>query len=124
MQRTIQHQCLDFVQRPDHRFDRVSAELLERRDALVTVNDQITIRLMGNSDDDDRSLLCRSSQRRQQLSLSLGMADPQVFMATVQLVKLQFHAVSSPNPNAATGRIWDCAEEGGSVPESLAKSVR
>jgi hypothetical protein len=57
MQRTVQHQCLNFIQRPDHCLNRVPAELLECRDALVSVNDQIAIRLIRNSDDDDRSLL-------------------------------------------------------------------
>ena len=71
MQRTVQHQGLDFAQRPDHRLDRVPAELLESRDALVTVNDQIAIRLIRMSDNDDRRLLSGSRQRRQQLSLPL-----------------------------------------------------
>ena len=71
MQRTVQHQSLDFVHRPDHRLDRVSTQLLESRDALVTVNDQIAIRLIRMSDNDDRRLLSGSRQRRQQLSLPL-----------------------------------------------------
>jgi hypothetical protein len=71
MQRTVQHQCLDFIQRPDHRRDRVSAELLECGDALVSVDDQIAIRLIRKSDNDDRRLLSGSRQRRQQLSLPL-----------------------------------------------------
>lgn len=65
MQRAVQHQGLDFVQRPDHRFNRVPAELLESLDALVTVNDQVTIRRIGYADDHDRSLLPGSGQRRQ-----------------------------------------------------------
>jgi hypothetical protein len=96
MQRTSQDQRLDFVQRPDHRFDGVPAELLEGRNALVTINDQITIRLIGDRNDDDGSLLSATGQRGQQLPLPLGMAHPQVFMAAVQLVKLQLHAFSSP----------------------------
>jgi hypothetical protein len=71
MQRTVQHQCLDFIQRPDHRLDRVPAELLECGDALVSVDDHIAIRLIRMSDNDDRRLLSRSRQRRQQLSLPL-----------------------------------------------------
>src|SRR2546430_11613650 len=60
-----------FRSRPAHRLDRVSTQLLESRDALVTVNDQIAIRLIRMSDNDDRRLLSGSRQRRQQLSLPL-----------------------------------------------------
>ena len=48
MQRAIQHQCFRFAQGPDHGFDRVSAELFQDRDALVTVNDQIAVGLVGH----------------------------------------------------------------------------
>jgi hypothetical protein len=96
MQRTVQHQSLDFVHRPDHRLNRVPSQLLESRDALVTVNDQIAIRLIRNSDDDDRCLLSRGRQRRQQLPLPLWIPRPQMFMAAVQLVKLQLHFRWSP----------------------------
>ena len=124
MQRSIQHQGLDFVQWPDHGLDRVSAELFESGDAFVTIDDQVAIRLIRNRDNDDRRLLSCSCQRRQQLSLPLGIPHPQVFMTAVQLVKLQLHALGSPHPDGATGRIWDCAAEGGSVSENLAESVR
>jgi hypothetical protein len=96
MQRTVQHQSLDFVHRPDHRLNRVPTQLLESRDALVTVNDQIAIQLIRNSDDDDRCLLSRGRQRRQQLPLPLWISRPQMFMAAVQLVKLQLHFRLSP----------------------------
>ena len=43
-QRAVQHQSLGFAQRPDHRFHRVPAQLLERRQAFVTVDDQVAIR--------------------------------------------------------------------------------
>jgi hypothetical protein len=65
MQRTIEHQCRDFAQRPNHGLNRVSAELLESRDALMTINDQKTIGLIGHSDDNDRSLLSRRGERGQ-----------------------------------------------------------
>ena len=91
MQRTVQHQSLDFVHRPDHRLDRVPAQLLQSRDALVTVNDQIATRSIGNRDHDDRGLLSRGRQRRQQLPLPLWIPHPQMFMTAVQLVKLQLH---------------------------------
>lgn len=57
MQRAVQHQSRDFAEWPDHRLDRVPAELFQGRDALVAVNDQIAIRLIRNDDDDDRGLL-------------------------------------------------------------------
>ena len=57
VERSIQHQGPHFVERPDHGLDCVSAELFESGDALVSVDDQIAIRLIRNSDDDDRGLL-------------------------------------------------------------------
>lgn len=94
-QRTVQHQSLDFAQRPEHRFNRVPAQLLESRDALVTVDDQITIWLIRHSDDHDRGLLSRSGQRSQQLPLPLWIPHSQMFVAAIELVKLQSHACSS-----------------------------
>lgn len=90
-QRAVQHQSLDFAQRPEHRFDRVPAELLESRDALVTVDDQIVIWLIRHSDDHDRRLLSRSGQRSQQLPLPLWRPHPQRFITAVQLMKLELH---------------------------------
>jgi hypothetical protein len=65
MQRTVQHQCRDFAQRPNHRLGRISAELLESRDALVTIDDQIAIGRIGHSHDNDRTLLSRRGERGQ-----------------------------------------------------------
>jgi len=101
MQRTIQRQCLDFAERPDHRLNRVPAELLKGRDALVTVNDQIAIRLVCSSDDDDRSLLSETSQRGQQLPLPLWVPDPQMFMPAIELVKLHLHRATDIKPRGA-----------------------
>jgi hypothetical protein len=71
VERSIQHQSPHFVERPDHGLDCVSAELFESGDAFVAIDDQIAIRLIGNSDNDDRRLLSGSRQRRHQLSLPL-----------------------------------------------------
>ena len=91
MQGAVEHQCRDFTDRPDHGLDRVPAELLQGRDALVTVNDQIAIRLIGYRNDDDRSLLPRSGQRCQQLPLPLRISYPQMFVPAIELMKLQLH---------------------------------
>jgi hypothetical protein len=64
-QRAIQHQCFRLTQGPDRRFDRVLAELLKGRDALVAINDQKAIGLIGPSDDHDGTLLSRSGKRGQ-----------------------------------------------------------
>ena len=37
--RPVQKQGLHFAQRPDHRLDRVPAQLLERRDPLIAIDD-------------------------------------------------------------------------------------
>jgi hypothetical protein len=73
VQRASQHQCLHFLERPDHRFDRVPAELFESGDAFVAIDEHVTIGLIGDRDDHDGSLLSATRQRSQQLSLSMGI---------------------------------------------------
>jgi hypothetical protein len=90
-QRTVQHQSFGLTQRPDHRLHRVPAQLLERRQTLVAVNDQVTAGLAGEGYHHNRRLLARGRQRGQQSPLSLGSASPQMLPAPVQLMKLQLH---------------------------------
>src|SRR5205807_8612739 len=108
----------------DHRLDRVSTQLLESRDALVTVNDQIAIRLIRMSDNDDRRLLSGSRQRRQQLSLPLRIPALVGVHDGGPVGETPASCPDSPQPDGATVGIWDCAGARGSVPESLAESVR
>jgi hypothetical protein len=75
-QRTVQHQGLGFAQRPDHRFHRVSAQLLERRQALVAVDDQVPVRLAFDRYHHDGRLLPHFRQRGQQLPLPSRVANP------------------------------------------------
>ena len=56
-QGAVQHQGLGFAQRPDHRFHRVTAQLLEGRQALVTVDDHIAVQLAGGRHHHNRRLL-------------------------------------------------------------------
>ncbi len=93
-QRAIQYQRFRFAQGPDHGFDRVSAELFQSGDALVTVNDQIAVGLVGHRDNDDRCLLSPACQRRQQFLLPLRIPHSQKFIAAVQLMKLELHPCS------------------------------
>jgi hypothetical protein len=90
-QRAAQHQSLGFAHRPDHRFHRVPAQLLERCQALVAVDDQVAVRLAFGRRHHDRRLLPRFGQRGQQPPLPSGMADPQMLPAPIELVKLQLH---------------------------------
>jgi hypothetical protein len=92
-QRTIQQQGLGFAHRPAHRFHRVAAQLLERRDALVAVDDQITVRLAGGGYHYDGRLLAGVGQRGQQPPLPLGTAHTQMLPGPVELVKLQLHGL-------------------------------
>jgi len=48
-QRAIQHQRLGLTHRPEDSFHRVPAQLLQRRDALVAVDDQITVGLIARA---------------------------------------------------------------------------
>ena len=97
-QRPVQRQCVGFAHFPDDRLDRVAAELLECRDALVTVDDQ---KAAGSFDDDDGRLLADLSQRSDQPTLARRMPYPEAFQAAVQLMKLQSH-----QRQYAPARIW------------------
>ena len=90
-QRTVQQQSLGFAHRPDHRFHRVPAQLLERRDALVAVDHQIAVVVVRGENHHDGCLLARLSQRRHQAPLPVRPAGSQVFPSPVELVKLQLH---------------------------------
>ncbi len=100
-ERAVQQQRFGLAHRPHGRFHRVAAQLLERGDALVAVDNQVTLRLIGNGDHHDRRLLARGGQRGQQPPLPARLADPQMLQAPVELVKLQLHgSLSRP------GSVW------------------
>ena len=73
-QRAIQPQSLGLAHRPDHRFHRVPAQLLKRRQALVAIDHQVPVRLAGGGHHHDGRLLPRVSQRGQQPTLTSRMA--------------------------------------------------
>ena len=91
-QRTVQQQSLGLAHRPDHRFHRVPAQLLKRRNPLVAVNDQVAVVVTWGENHHNRYLLARLSQRRHQAPLPVRPADSQVFPSPVELVKLQLHS--------------------------------
>ncbi len=90
-QRAVQHQSLGLAHRPDHRFHGVPAQLLERRQALVAIDDQVAVRLAFGRHHHDGRLLSRFSQRGQQPPLPSRRADPQMLPAPIELMKLQLH---------------------------------
>jgi hypothetical protein len=102
-QRAVQHQGFGFAQWPDHRFHRVPAQLVEGRQALVTVDDHITVHLADDRHHHDRRLLPHFRQRGQQLPLPSGRANPQVLPTPIQLVELQAHL---PAPLRRRGLVW------------------
>jgi len=61
--RAVQQQGFGLAPGPDHRFQRVPAQLLERRDTLVAVNDQVAVRLVCDGHHHDGRLLPRGGQR-------------------------------------------------------------
>jgi len=87
-QRAVQHQSLGFAHRPDHRFHRVPAQLLEGRQTLVAVDDHEAVRLAFRGHHHDRRLLSHFRQRGQQAPLPSRMANPQMLPASIELVKL------------------------------------
>ena len=89
--RPVQQQSFGFAHRPDGGLDRVPAQLPERGDALVAVDDQIAGAVVRGGDDDNRRLLARLSQRRQQTPLEMRLADSEMRPSLVELVKFQLH---------------------------------
>jgi hypothetical protein len=87
----LQKHGLDLTRRPDHRLHRVPAQLLQRLNALIAVDHQVTIRLVGHGHHYDGNLLTVGGQRRQQALVPIGATPPPVLPATVELVKLQLH---------------------------------
>ena len=61
-ERAIQQQSLGLTHRPDHRFHRVPAQLLERRDPLVAVDHQVPVGLACGGHHHDGRLLAGVSQ--------------------------------------------------------------
>jgi hypothetical protein len=88
--RPVQKKSLHFAQRPDHRFDRVTAQLLERGDPLVAVDHQVTVRLLGLNHY-DRRLLTAGRQRRKQPPMPLRTAQAKVLKTTLKLMQFQTH---------------------------------
>ena len=74
-QGSVQQQSFGSAHRPDRGFDRVPAQLLERCDALVAVDHQITVAVVWGQDHDDGRLLARLSQGGQQAPLEVRLAD-------------------------------------------------
>src|SRR6266852_5675935 len=89
--RPVQQHSFGFAHRPDGGFDRVQAQLLQRRDTLVAIDHQIAVALVWGEDHDDRCLLATLSQGRYQVPLPARLADSQMFPLPVELVKLQLH---------------------------------
>ena len=90
-QRAVQQHCRGLAHRPYHRLHRVPAQLLQRRDPLVAVDDYVSVRLTFGRYHHDGRLLSAVGQRRQQPPLTRRMAHSQVLPPPVELVKLQLH---------------------------------
>ena len=69
--------------------------LLESYDAFVSINHQISIRILRYGDDHNRGLLSRCRQRCHQPPLAFRIPHPQMLIPAVQLMKLQPHSPSS-----------------------------
>jgi len=87
----FQEYGLGLVGRPDHGFDGVAAQLLQRLDALIAVDHQVAIQLVGHRHHHDGNLLTVGSQRSQQALVPSGTSPPPVLPASIELVKLQLH---------------------------------
>ncbi len=102
-QRSFEHQRLGFAHLPHHGVHRVAAQLLERGDSLVAVDDQVAA---AGFDDDDGRLLAGFSQRCDQPPLACRMPHPEVFQTAVQLMKFQLRHRVRLGVQYAPARIW------------------
>lgn len=122
-QRAVQQQSLGLAQRPDHRFHGVAAQLLQRRHALVAVDDQVTVRRAGDRHHHDGRLLASGRQRGQQPPLAGRWPHPQMLPAPVELVKFQLHGWLRLRVQYGAGGHWSCSAGGGSAPGTLVESA-
>ncbi len=90
-QRAVQQHSSGLAHRPYHRFHRVPAQLLQRHDPFVAIDDHVTVRLAFGRHHHDGRLLAHFRQRRQQPPLPRRMPHSQVLPPPVELVKLQLH---------------------------------
>jgi hypothetical protein len=90
-QRTVQQHGRRLAHRPHHCFHRVPAQLLQRRDPLIAVDDYVTVCQSIRRYDYDGCLLPTVGQRCQQPPLPRRVAHSQVLPASIELVKLQLH---------------------------------
>jgi hypothetical protein len=88
--RAVQKQGFGFAERPDHRLDRVPAQLFQGGYALIAIDNQIVLGLLGGNHD-DRRLLATACQRGQQATMLLRPMHPKVFQTPLKLVKFQPH---------------------------------
>ena len=88
--RPVKKQSLHFAQRPDHRFHRVPAQLLERSDPLIAIDHQVTVRLLSRNHH-DRRLLTAGCQRRKQPPMAFRPAHAQVLKTPLKLMEFQPH---------------------------------
>lgn len=109
-QRPHQHQSIAFAHVPDERLDGIAAELFEGGYPLMTVDDQIALRL---GDDDDGCLLTGFNQRGQEAPVSRRVADPEVSEAEVELMKLQLRHCRLLGFQYAGAGIWSFPAEWG-----------
>ena len=103
--RPREQQGVGFVHGPDDGIDRVAAELFERGDAFMAVNDQIAVVVIFDWDDDDGCLLPALSQRGEQVALAERIAGSQIGPAAVELVKLQLHEVQYARRRNSSFRV-------------------
>jgi hypothetical protein len=74
-QRPRQHQSFGLAHPPDRGFDRIPAELLQRGEALVAVDHQVTFMVVLGNDYYYRGLLAAVGQRCQQPALAERLTD-------------------------------------------------
>jgi hypothetical protein len=90
-QRAVQQHRRSLAHRPHHSLHSVPAQLLQRCDPLIAVDDYVSVCQSFRRYHHDGCLLPTVGQRPKQPPLPRRMAHSQVLPASIELVKLQLH---------------------------------
>jgi hypothetical protein len=90
-QRLAEQQRLGLGHLPNRCAHGVAAQPPQGRYPLVSVDDQVAVRMVADRHDHDRHLLARGCKRGEKSSLTVGASHAQVFESEIELMKLQVH---------------------------------
>lgn len=89
-QRAVQQHGVGLIHGPQHRFNSVPAQLLQRGDPLMAIDDYVALCLLFRHHH-DRRLLATLGERSEQMALPGRMVHAKMLPMPFELMKLQLH---------------------------------